>query len=34
VRNNVIADASVCRQDPADQAVRVVTQIGAKVDKQ
>jgi hypothetical protein len=34
VRNNVVIDASVCRQDPADQAVKVVGQIGAKVDKQ
>lgn len=34
VRNNVVIDASACRQDPADQAVKVVGQIGAKVDKQ
>jgi hypothetical protein len=34
VRNNVVVDASVCRLDPQDQAVKVVGQIGAKVDKQ
>lgn len=34
VRNNVVIDASVCRQDPAELAVKAVGQIGAKIDKQ
>lgn len=33
-RNNVVIDASVCRQDPGDSAVTVAGRIGAKVDKQ
>ena len=32
VRNNVVIDVSGCRKDPGDLAVKVVNQIGGKVD--